>query len=592
LLPLFLLLLSSPDAVYLEHSVILDCTTPDSGYIETTIESVVPLTASGVQRYSEVSASYRNTWESLDVSASISHWRPGRGSDTALIHEFPHSSLLPDGRLESSLREVIIEFPGIEIGDTLNIEIRRNIQHLPMDDFYSYTFYSASIDSIRHSVFRVLWASSMEMHSEMKGYFETLSYDIDSSVNCSIWESGPQDPLPHLSFSPDPESASPSVTVSSSTPEEVSRGLYRVLDLDCCRGEPSLADSIIFQAGREPWSLSGWVSREIEYLSGDWGEDPGYSPRNPPQTLENRSGVCRDKAVLLLWLLRHAGYSPIALLTSVSGSLESYPGSRSFDHMLVALDDTEGRRIFLDPSGTLSPQGFTYSLRGCGYLPLTSSGSPVEYFPDDFTGDSISIHIDGSFIENSSTVSGDFDIRFSGSAEELFRSMLSSVEHSRRNLLVERLFGMLPGSSINYEGDPSDSYSPFRVFGSGSWSCGTVRGENFISIILPGLETIDLVSFRAAALILPGFRDEIHIGTPYTAHLHMHLTDLPDGAVELPPPYESQKYTIETAYSGGTVTVDERISVQPAYPDSLQLSEIRNGFLGALSTVFRTVIIR
>jgi len=591
LLPVLLLILSSPDAVYLEHNVTLDCTSQDSGYIETTIESIVPLTAAGVQRYNEVSASYRNTWESLEVIASIAHWRTGRGYDTALIHEIPHSSLLPGGRLESSLRELIIEFPGIEIGDTLKIEIRRYIHRLPMDDFYSYTFFSASIDSIHRSVFKVLWASSREFHTHVRGDFETLTYEIDPSVHCSVWESGPVDPLPHLPFSPDAESLSPTVTVSSSTPEEVSRGLYRVLDLDCTTGDPSLADSIVSVTGREPRTISGWISREIEFLSGNWGEDPGYSPRNPVQTVESRSGVCRDRAVLLIWLLRHAGYSPMAILTSVSSSLVSYPGSRSFDHMLVALDDSEGRRVFLDPSGTLSPDGYTFTLRGCGYLPLTPSGSPVEYFPDDFSRDSLSILIDGSFAEDASKVSGVFSVTFSGSAEELFRSMLATVDPSLRILLVERLFGLLPGSETSFEGDPTDTSAPFRVFGTGSWSCGTVYGEDFISILLPGLESIDLVSSRAAALILPAFRDQIRIETPYTSHMRMHVTDLPGGILTLPPSCESENYTIETLYSDSTLTIEEFLSVQPAAPDSLQLSEIRHGFIAALSSLYRTVMI-
>jgi len=293
-----------PDAVYLQHSITLDCSSPDSGYLETTREIIVPLTAAGVERYSRISASFRNTWESLEVIASVIHWRSGRGGDEGILREDPHSSLLHSNRLESSLRQVFIEFPGIEIGDTLKIEIKRKIRYLPMGDYYSYTFYAASRDSIHNGVFKVLWPSSREMYIQTEGAFEYRDYTIDDGIECMVWRSPPQAPLPYLPFSSDPASISSFVTVSNHSPEDVSRGLYPKLDLNCMVECPALADSIIGIAGNTPQRLSAWVSEEIEYLSGNWGSDPGYSPRNPAETLEEMAGVCRDKTVLLLWLLR------------------------------------------------------------------------------------------------------------------------------------------------------------------------------------------------------------------------------------------------------------------------------------------------
>ncbi|MEN8209303.1 MAG: DUF3857 domain-containing protein, partial [Candidatus Fermentibacteria bacterium] len=375
---LLLILTSIPDAVYMEHSVTLDCSSPESGYIETTREVIVPLTSAGVERYSKIAASFRNTWESLDINASISHWRSGRGEDSAILHENPHSSLLQSGRLESSLRQVIIEFPGIEIGDTLEVEIIRRISHLPMGDYYSYTFYASSRDSIHNGIFKVLWPPEREIHIQSEGVFEFQDYTLENGTECMIWKSAPQFPVPYLPFSPDPASISYFVTVSSHSPDDVSRGLYSILDRNCMVDSSALADSIIEIAGNRPENLCAWVSDEIDYLSGNWGSDPGYSPRNPAETLHDMAGVCRDKAVLLLWLLRRAGYIPAAVLTSLSGDIGSYPGSRSFDHMLVSIKDSSGRTLFLDPTNSFASEGYTYTLRGMGYLPLTPSGSSIE----------------------------------------------------------------------------------------------------------------------------------------------------------------------------------------------------------------------
>ena len=587
---LLLLLISIPDAVYLEHSITLDCSSPDSGYFETTREVIVPLTAAGVERYGKISASFRNTWESLEVTASISHWRSGRGDDTGILHEDPHSSLLSGGRLESSLRQVLIEFPGIEIGDTLKVEIRRNIRYLPMGDFYSYTFYAASRDSIHNGIFKVLWPSAREIHIQSEGLFEFQNYALDDETECMIWRSSPQDPIPYLPFSPDPSSISSFVAVSSNSPEEVSRGLYPVLDHDCMVDYSTLADSIIEAAGNKPEDLCAWVSEEIEYLSGNWGSDPGYSPRNPEETLEEMSGVCRDKTVLLLWLLRRAGYMPTAIVTSLSSDLESYPGSRSFDHMLVTLRDSTGKTVFLDPTNSFSPAGYTYTLRGSGYLPLTPSGSPLGYFPDDFPEDMLSIVIEGSLTENSSIISGTISVSFAGAAEELFRSMLSAVEPSERDLLIERLFGLLPGSEFLLEGDPSSIGTPLRVIGTGRWDCGILKAGESVYLVLPGLQTLDIVSSRAAAYILPRFRDIIHVETPYRALLRILLTDLPPGHPVLPKPFETHSYSIRITSADDSLLLEEYLSLHPVVPDTGQLLDMRQGLLARLSASSRTVL--
>jgi len=581
-----------PDAVYLQHSITLDCSSPDSGYLETTREIIVPLTAAGVERYSRISASFRNTWESLEVIASVSHWRSGRGDDEGILREDPHSSLLHSNRLESSLRQIFIEFPGIEIGDTLKIEIRRRISYLPMGDYYSYTFYAASRDSIHNGVFKVLWPSSREIHIQTEGAFEYRDYTIDGRTECMVFQSQPQAPLPYLPFSSDPASISSFVTVSSHSPEHVSRGLYPKLDLNCMVDSPALADSIIEVAGNTPEELSVWVSEEIEYLSGNWGSDPGYSPRNPAETLEEMAGVCRDKTVLLLWLLRRAGYFPTAVLTSISSDIGSYPGSRSFDHILVSLQDASGKTIFLDPTNTFSSDGFTYTLRGSGYLPLTPSGSPIEYFPDNSSDDILSILVEGSLIEDSSLISGNISVSFGGAAEELFRSMLGAVEPSERNLLIERLFGLLPGSDIPIEANLSSIDTPLTLEGTGRWDCGILStGESFY-LVLPGLETFDVVSSRASAYILPPFRDDIYIETPYTAHLRVLLTNLPTGHPELPESFQTENYSVSVTLSGDSLVLEERLALQPSFPDPECLRVIRQGLLACLSASARTVMFK
>jgi hypothetical protein len=587
------IILASPDAVFLNHDVTLYCSSPDSGYEEVTREVIIPLTARGVERYRELVSSFRNTWESLDISiAEIRHWRSGRGTDEAVLKENPHRSLLHGGRLESSLRELFVEFPGIEIGDTLFIEIRRQINYLPMDDFYSYTFYAAARDSIDSGSFKVFWPADREIHISTTDLPEPEIILINDTTVCFSWKTYSHSPIATLPFSLNTAECSPSITIASHQPSDVSAGLFAVLDETLMQDYEPAADSILAVTGYEPGNISGWVSEEIEYLSGNWGRDPGYSPRYPLETLNEHAGVCRDKAVLLLWLLRRAGHDPYAVLTSTSRNIIEFAGSRSFDHMLVALDLNSDEVLYLDPSNSFSKDGYPYTLRGAAYLPLTASGSELACFPEQYNRDSLSILIEGAVDADSGIIRGNINVTMSGAADELFRSMIAGVPPGRISELLETLFGLLPGSDIHIDGDMEITGQPLTVRGRGSWECSIIRKDNSLYMLVPGLETFDLTGSRASALVLPDLRDNVFIETPYFASVRLNLTGLPSGSPEIPDPFSESNYSIEFYHNNDTLCMEESMSLQPMIPDSHQLDDLRSGLLSRMSGSFRTVVFR
>ena len=588
---LLLLIISGPDAVFLDHSVTLDLTRADSHYTETSEERIVPLTARGVRRYGSISATYWKNWEDLEVIASVTHWRPGRGADTAEVREEPHSSLLPGGRLESLLRELHMDFPGLEVGDTLEVVITRDIRRLPLGGFYSYTYYAASSDSIAGGTLRLVTGGSDTIHWTVTGEGISHSEHTDSDgLRNLIWTTGPMPPLYDLPFSIGPAFRSPRVSVAGSTAEDVSRGLYRALVEDKLVGDEEKGAEILLDSGGEPSSICGWVNREIDYLSGLWGEDPGYAPRTPEETLLDMSGVCRDRAVLLIWLLRLAGHAPFAVLTSMESPIGPFPGSRSFDHMLVGMETADGDTVFLDPSNPYSPEGQTYTLRGREYLPLTPEGSSMERFPDPPEGDTLSICVSGTLDREEGTITGDLAVSFSGSAEELFRSMLSSVPAESMPQLLQRLFGASAGSRLRLEGDPGSLGSEVTVLGQGVWNAALVSGDGRNALILPGLHQMDLVGARASALLLPAFRSDVFIETPYTARLRLELRNFPGNAL-LPAGTDLNKYSLSIFQRGDTLVMLESLELLPLRPDSSQLAQIRRGAMEALSSPGRTVML-
>ncbi len=587
---------SAPDAVYLRHEAEIGSPSPGS-YLEVTRETIVPLTGRGVSRYGTMSVSFRSTWESVEVlRAEVRHWRAGRGESLAEVREEPHDMLLPGGRLESSLRELILTFPGLEVGDTILVEVARSIDSLPMGDFYHYAFYPAGRDSIRSGRLAVTWPDHLPLHSSWNGEdADTMLVDGDIRLT---WTTGPSSPLPAGQFAPDPY-ASPRIEVAGSLPEEVSEGLHAFMDPGPPDGElAEAAGQLLLDAGGSPLALRDRVAGEVDFLGADWGSTPGYSPRPPLTTLRDRAGVCRDGAVLLLQLLRLAGFEPHLVMTSTRGAIGELVGSRSFDHVLVAIRG-EDRISFLDPSMSRCYDGFTYSLRGRGYLPLLPDGAALEEFPSSSVfGDTLRITLAGSLSAFCDTLSGSISLTATGAAEELYASMLGAVAPSERGRLLRVLTGAFPGSTLSVLTGEDDPPGSFRAGGEGSWpvACSKLSGEGVRLAVVPGARDLDVVVARAAAMLLPGERDwaEVLVQTPYVAVTDIRIA-LPIGVSAEPagaPAETFGGYEATLRTTPDSVLLREVCPLVPMRPGPGELQPLLDGLLATISSSHRAVLLR
>lgn len=83
-----------------------------------------------------------------------------------------------------------------------------------------------------------------------------------------------------------------------------------------------------------------------------------YLPHPAEETLRNKYGDCKDKAVLLLSLLRSIGVDGAVALVRVPSLITSdLPSPRYFDHAVVALKTPASGYSFLDATAALVPYG-------------------------------------------------------------------------------------------------------------------------------------------------------------------------------------------------------------------------------------------
>ncbi len=95
--------------------------------------------------------------------------------------------------------------------------------------------------------------------------------------------------------------------------------------------------------------LTHWVADEIRYFGLNMGPGEGYTLHTGDMTFTDRCGVCKDKAGLLVTMLRAAGFESYAAMT-MAGSRIDYIPADQFNHSVASVRLSDGKLHMLDPT--------------------------------------------------------------------------------------------------------------------------------------------------------------------------------------------------------------------------------------------------
>jgi transglutaminase-like putative cysteine protease len=94
-----------------------------------------------------------------------------------------------------------------------------------------------------------------------------------------------------------------------------------------------------------------YVSKNIRYMGLTPEKDrPGFEPHDVKLTFDKKYGVCRDKAALLVSMLRAAGLNSYPVLISVGTKRDKEIPDPFFNHAIVSVELSKGQYILMDPT--------------------------------------------------------------------------------------------------------------------------------------------------------------------------------------------------------------------------------------------------
>ncbi|MFP4028967.1 MAG: DUF3857 domain-containing protein [Candidatus Brocadiia bacterium] len=198
-------------------------------------------------------------------------------------------------------------------------------------------------------------------------------------------------------------------------------------------------------------AIFNFVSQQVRYL-GITKEDtaPGYEPHDVSDTFENLAGVCRDKAALLVVMLREAGFQAYPVLIHTGPRKDPDVPLPWFNHAIACVqkEDGEGYQL-MDPTDETTRRLLPAYLNNCSYLVARPDGEELRVSPIiPATENLMHISTVGS-IDAEGNLTATSTLRFDGQNDNGYRGYFARLKPvERRRYFSSIVKRVVPGAKL------------------------------------------------------------------------------------------------------------------------------------------------
>ena len=260
----------------------------------------------------------------------------------------------------------------------------------------------------------------------------------------------------------------------------------------------ALADKLVAGAASREEKLRRvfkFVSQDIRYM-GITTEDvaPGYAPHEVSLTFNNRYGVCRDKAALLVAMLRMAGIPAYPVLINASEKMDPDVPLPFFNHAITAVDRPGGGYILLDPTDENTRDLFPAYLCNRSYLVARSDGETLlvsDVYPAE---KNLTRIVTEGTLDDTGALLLKSKIAFEGINDNAYRGHFLRLKPEQRRkffeaMLKSRLSGAEVIECVITPDDLQDTETPLAVSLTSRVPDFPVRGDGLDLATMPWLGT-------------------------------------------------------------------------------------------------------
>jgi uncharacterized protein DUF3857/transglutaminase superfamily protein len=380
---------SGEDAVILEDSLEIEILSEREARVRSLNRTRI-LTQHGAERYGDASVFY-NPWVTIrDLRAAVIS--PAGKRAEVKKQQVWEGSAFASYELYSDSKHRTIEFPGAVPGATLEHSYElavHNLYFLPTE------FDLQERVPVKLKTITVRAPASFPLRYSVRGASPDYTRVEEDGLVVHRWSARDIPALRNEADMPPWEDVVPRVTVfpkvivwdehriDASTWNGIARWYWdlardRMIPTDSVSAAAREATAGVHEVDEKVRRLYEFAQGKVNYVAIQLGIG-GWQPHASADVLRHRYGDCKDKATLLIAMLRAVGLQghPVLIRTRDDGLIDRDQPSPAFNHMIVAVPGPEGYR-FMDP---------TSETTSFGDLPWQDQGVPVLVVKEEGQGD-------------------------------------------------------------------------------------------------------------------------------------------------------------------------------------------------------------
>ena len=433
----------------------------------TTVSKI--LTQRGLENNRTFSFSNNDFYGSTTVLVARVHSPDGTARDIDLAANLAEA--VDTGSLASNIHDpndktFTLAFPELAVGDAVEVSMRRVAKRPRCEGVYSDYLTFESDHPILFQGVRITGPASMPLRSRAFRDAGPVSLEHAASTNeeagtiTEVWTAGE---TPRYFAEPDmpPAYDCTARLLLSTAPdwESLSRWYARLCAPHLAATNAAMAEKVAsilrdVVAQDRPAvvrALFDFVSREVRYMGAmAESEAPGYEPHDVSLTFDNRYGVCRDKAALLVAMLRMAGIDAWPVLINVGPRKDPQVPQPYFNHAIVAADsgDPADPYLLMDPTSETTRSLLPEYLCEMSYLVARDEGEGIRETPPLPVEQNLlraetvyTLHADAS-ADVATTLS------FAGVNDAAYRGYFASIPRDGLRAFFERVLQGIPGAVL------------------------------------------------------------------------------------------------------------------------------------------------
>lgn len=207
-------------------------------------------------------------------------------------------------------------------------------------------------------------------------------------------------------------------------------------------------------------ALTHWVADNIRYSGIPMGKGEGYTLHNTRTNFTDRCGVCKDKAALLISMLRMAGFEAYPAMTMAGSRIESIPADH-FNHCVAVVKLADGTYMPLDPTWVpFLRELWSSAEQQQNYLPGVPESSGLCLTPVSAPGNHYFRIQANSVLDKDGTLAGEFTLTAEGQSDGSVRRLFTGNFGSEwQNALERELLNVSPNARLiraDYGKDPKN----------------------------------------------------------------------------------------------------------------------------------------